>query len=72
MNTLKSKLTLASLLLSGSCQALAHTGDHGISFWHHYVASVDHVSVFLLLALSGLGILTYFALKPASNRHSQE
>jgi hypothetical protein len=68
MNILKSKFTLAGVLLSGSCQVSAHTGNHGIFSWHHYVASADHAAVFLLLVLAGLGVLTYFARKPAGNR----
>jgi len=62
MKPLKSKFTLAGVLLSGSHQVSAHAGNHGVSSWYHYVASADHVAVFLLLVLSGLGMLTYFAL----------
>lgn len=68
MNTLKLKFTLAVVLLSGSCQVWAHTGNHGMSSWYHYLASADHAVVFLLLVLCGLGILTYLGRKPAGSR----
>lgn len=63
MNTLKSKLALTGVFLSGSCQVSAHTGNHGTSTWHHYLTSANHAPVFLLLALFGLGILIYFSRK---------
>ena len=63
MNTLKSKFTLAGVLLSGSCQVSAHTGNHGMASWYHYLASADHAAVFALLAVSGLGLITYRCLR---------
>ena len=56
MNTLKSKFTLAVVLLSGPCQVWAHTGNHGMSSWYHYLASPDHALLLVALALTGLGI----------------
>ena len=39
----------------GACQVSAHTGNHGIASWHHYLVSADHSAVAVLLVVSGLG-----------------
>lgn len=63
MNTLKSKIIIGGPLLSGACQVSAHTGNHGIASWHHYLVSADHSAVAVLLVVSGLGLITYRFLK---------
>ena len=68
MKPLKLKLTLACVLLSAAHQVSAHAGNHDVSSWHHYLTSADHAAVFLLLVLSGLGVLTYFSRKRAGTR----
>jgi hypothetical protein len=54
MNTVKSKIVFSGALLAESSLVFAHSGDHGVSSWHHFLSSPDHAAALVLVALAVL------------------
>ena len=51
MTTFRSKIAFTGALLAESSLVFAHSGDHGVSPWHHFLTSADHTAALVLIAL---------------------
>ena len=62
MNKAPVKAIATGILLAASTLAAAHGGSHAESAPLHFFTSVDHMSVFALLAVGAAALLTRRAL----------